>query len=188
MITVGEPASTMLERLAEDGNPEGLYSDLQFNPDVKAVGAFNYAVRPYPVAGFIGSQQAFEFVVENAAPGDRLSWMAMLIESNDWVYANGPGGIALFDQDGKPISGDVTGQVGLYDAGTESNEEPGVGANQAPRQPRPDTGTDTKYPVYAIIAPRENAGKVGTDPVGSGERKWNVPKIEEVLKVTITPR
>jgi hypothetical protein len=46
MYAVGRRAATMLERLAEDGNPEGFFSDLQFNPRVKATGAFNYMSAP----------------------------------------------------------------------------------------------------------------------------------------------
>ncbi len=40
------------------------------------------------------------------------------------------------------MSGDVTGQIQLWDAGTEVNQEPGVGPDQAPRQAGPDTGPD----------------------------------------------
>jgi hypothetical protein len=49
-------------------------------------------------------------------------------------------GIALFDANGKPIRGDVTSQILLWDAGTEVNEEPGLGPNQAALQPAPNTG------------------------------------------------
>ena len=41
-----------------------------------------------------------------------------------------------FDKNGKPLSGEVTSQLGLFDAGTEVNEEPGVGSSQAPRRSR----------------------------------------------------
>jgi hypothetical protein len=40
----------------------------------------------------------------------------------------------------KPIAGDITSQILLWDAGTEVNEEPGLGPNQAPLQPAPNTG------------------------------------------------
>ena len=58
----------------------------------------------------------------------------MYVQSNDLFLSPGDTGIALFADDGLPISGDITAQIGLWDAGTEVNEEPGVGANQAPRQ------------------------------------------------------
>jgi hypothetical protein len=38
------------------------------------------------------------------------------------------------------LNGDVTGMILLWDAGTEVNEQPGVGLYQAPRQSGPDTG------------------------------------------------
>ncbi len=189
MYVVGRRAATMLERLAEDGNPEGFFSDLQINPRVKATGAFNYAASPYPVAGFIGSKQAFEFVVKDAAPGDRLSFVTMFIESNDWFYANNAQGIALFGADGSPTSRDITNLVGLFDAGTEANEEPGVGMNQAPRQSRPDTGRPTQSPVYAMVPPSASLGSAMNEgAAGVGDRRWKGPEVGSVIRVTITPR
>jgi len=38
---------------------------------------------------------------------------------------------------GNPRTGDVTADVQLWDAGTEVNMEPGVGADQPPRQSAP---------------------------------------------------
>jgi len=187
MYTVGHRAATMLERMAEDGNPEGFYSDLQFNPAVKATGAFNYAAAPYPVAGFIGPKQSFEFVIKNAARGDRLSFVTMMIESNDWFYANNKQGIALFAADGTPRSGDITNLFGLFDAGTEGNEEPGVGMNQAPRQSRPDTGRTTRSPVYAIVPPVSGLG-ASMMGRGIGDRRWRGPEVRSVIKITIRPR
>jgi len=186
MYTVGRRAATMLERMAEDGNPEGFYSDLQFNRAVKATGAFNYAATPYPVAGFIGPKQAFEIVIKNAVRGDRLSFVTMMIESNDWFYANNKNGIALFGADGTPTSGNITHLIGLFDAGTEANEEPGVGMHQAPRQNRPDTGRTTKSAVYALRPP--SAGVGGSMGLGAGDRRWKGPQVGYVIRVTITPR
>jgi hypothetical protein len=182
IYSVGARHSTGLQRLAEDGNPEGLYSDLQVNPAVKGIGAFNVAKTPYPVAGFIGPGQAYEFIVSNASPGDRLSFATMFIDSNDWFYSNNSTGIDLFNADGTPCSGDVTARVGLFDAGTEANEEPGVGPNQAPRQPRPRTGRATDEAVYTIVAPA-----VGASVKGNGDRSWGAPPVADVIKVTITP-
>ncbi len=63
----------------------------------------------------------------------------MMGQSNDWFYAPADSGIELF-KNGKPISGDITAQIILWDAGTEVNEEPGIGPNQGPRQKAPNTG------------------------------------------------
>jgi hypothetical protein len=63
----------------------------------------------------------------------------MFAQSNDWFYSTGMNGIPFFNK-GVPVSGDVSSQIDLWDAGTEANEEPGIGSNQAPRQPAPNTG------------------------------------------------
>ena len=124
-----------LEALAEDGNPAELAANLPRNSGVFAtpVGADG----PGPLTP--GS--AYEFTLV-ARPGDRLSFATMYVQSNDLFLAPGETGIALFTDDRQPISGDITDQIGLWDAGTEVNEEPGVGANQAPRQAAANTGAD----------------------------------------------
>jgi hypothetical protein len=63
----------------------------------------------------------------------------MMGQSNDWFYAPGESGIELF-KNGKPISGDITEQIILWDAGTEVDQEPGIGSDQGPRQKAPNTG------------------------------------------------
>ena len=124
-----------LEALAEDGNPAELAANLPRNS-----GTFTTPVGadgPGPLTP--GNAYEFTFV---ARPGDRLSFATMYVQSNDLFLAPGDTGIALFTNDRQPISGDITAQIGLWDAGTEVNEEPGVGANQAPRQAGANTGAD----------------------------------------------
>lgn len=83
--------------------------------------------------------EAYEF--EFTAPqGANLSLATMFVQSNDWIYATSEDGIALYNQDGSKVSGDVTSQIDLYDVGTEEDQEPGTGDNQAPRQSGADTG------------------------------------------------
>jgi hypothetical protein len=50
----------------------------------------------------------------------------MMGQSNDWFYGPSDSGIELF-KNGKPISGDITSQIILWNAGTEVNQEPGIG-------------------------------------------------------------
>ena len=64
----------------------------------------------------------------------------MFVQSNDLFYAPDGEGIALFNEAGEAFSGDITEQFLLWDAGTEENEQPGVGLNQAPRQSGPNVG------------------------------------------------
>jgi hypothetical protein len=63
----------------------------------------------------------------------------MFGQSNDLFYAPKEG-MALFDQQNKPLQGDITRTLVLWDAGTEVNQEPGAGPDQAPRQKAPNTG------------------------------------------------
>jgi hypothetical protein len=121
--------------------------------------------------GDIWPGQAFEFKVA-AKPGERLTFAAMFVQSNDLFYAPREDGIALFDASGKPMSGDVTSQILLWDAGTEVNEEPGLGPNQAPLQAAPNTG------------PAEHGA---VRPITEVKDGFHYPTVPEVLRVTITP-
>jgi hypothetical protein len=147
LFTPGESASAGLEALAEDGDPTTLGEEVAGADGIFASGAFDS-----PVAGGepgpIGPGAAYGFTVE-ARPGDRLSFATMFVPSNDLFFAPGPSGIELF-RDGDAVSGAVTDRVGLWDAGTEQNEEPGAGPNQAPRQSGPDTGPAEDAPVRRI--------------------------------------
>jgi len=119
----------------------------------------------------IGPGGAFEFDVK-AGKGERLTFITMFAQSNDIFYAPGEEGIALYDAEGMPKSGDVTDEVMFWDAGTEVNEEPGVGPNQAPRQAGPNTGPDENGVVQLVSTN------------GDG---YAYPEVEEVIKVTLTP-
>ncbi len=136
-------------------------------PEFSSTGVFNTpagAAEPGPLA----SGSAYTFDV-SAAPGSKLSFATMFVQSNDLFYAPGETGISLFDADGMPITGDVTDQVMLWDAGTEVNQEPGVGADQAPRQAGPNTGEDEG----GVVQP------VSDD--------YTYPAISDVLSITVTP-
>lgn len=140
-----------LEPLAEDGNAEPLIARLKSQPGVRDAGMF--------VPG-----QAFEVT---AKPGEKLVFLTMFVQSNDLFFAPADGGIALFDASGKPLAGDATDRIRLWDAGTEVNETPGAGPNQAPRQAKPDTGPDENGTVH---------------PVTDG---FNYPEVNQVIDVTI---
>ena len=68
----------------------------------------------------------FEFDVQ-AAPGQKLSFASMFVPSNDIFFSPGPEGITLWPEDGEPVSGDVTGSVHLWDAGTDPKASPARG-------------------------------------------------------------
>ena len=157
---------TGLEAQAEDGNPEMLILLASHHAGVLTNGTFKHPVGA-DMPGPVTPGAAFEFEVK-ASPGAHLFITFMFGQSNDLFFGN-ENGIDLFDKDGKPLNGDVTSQFGLWDAGTEVNEEPGIGPNQAPRQKNPNTGTSEKK-------------KVG--PVKDG---FTYPATTDVLRITITP-
>lgn len=107
-----------------------------------------------------------------AKPGDRLGFAAMFVQSNDLFFAPKDGGIPLFDKGGRAMMGNRTGLVELYDAGTEVNQAPGVGADQAPRQAKPNTGPSEHEPVA---------------PVAGRHDGFAYPAVSAVIEVEIKP-
>ena len=153
IFTSGKPAGKDgLEALAEDGNSDALLKALQAKYGDKAD-----MFAP-----------GLEFEVK-AKPGDRLSFATMFVQSNDKFYAPADGSVALFDAAGKPVSGDLTSLVKLYDAGTEKDELPGAGPNQAPRQKAMNQG------------PNEGGS---VRPANDG---FTYPAVNAVIKLTVTP-
>ncbi len=99
--------------------------------------------------GPAGPGSGYEFTVPRSAAN--LSFATMFVQTNDWFWSPGPDGLALVDVDGNPVSGDVTDQISLWDAGTEADQAPGEGSDQAPRQAGPDTGdADPNTAVRAV--------------------------------------
>ena len=139
LFMAGTAASAGLEAMAEDGNPMDLASEAMDNENTHASGAFATPMGG-AAAGMAGPGEAYEFTVAGR-PGDMLSFATMFVQSNDLFYAPSEDGIALFPDGARPFSGDATEMVMLWDAGTELNERPGSGLNQAPRQSGPNTGT-----------------------------------------------
>ena len=126
-----------LEAQSEDGDPSRLAKSLKGTKGIKSVTVFNTPVGA-SAPGPITPGTAYEVSV-SAMPGDRLSLTLMMGQSNDWFYAPAEAGIELF-KDGKAISGDISSQMILWDAGTEVDQEPGIGPDQGPRQKGPNTG------------------------------------------------
>ena len=169
IFTEGKPArKNGLEMQAEDGDPSGLVASLNaMHHSSNLHGVFNTPVGAM-AAGPIRPGDSYEFTV-TAAPGMKLFMTQMFGQSNDWFYAPGPSGIALFDSKGNPIGGDVTTQLYLWDAGTEKDEEIGIGPNQGPRQKGPNTGVDEHGVVHRVK-----------------DERW-VAKNSQFFRITITP-
>lgn len=156
-----------LEGLAEDGNPADLAGALAGASGILASGVFNTpvgAAAPGPVT----PGGAYSFVV-TARPGDRLYFATMFVQSNDLFFGPGSAGVSLFSG-GQARQRDVTRQVALWDAGTEVNQAPGLGPDQAPRQAGANTGASEGGSVRLV------------------HDGFTYPGTASVLQVTITPQ
>ena len=105
-----------------------------------------------------------------AGRGHRIVFAMMFSESNDFYFAPVGAGQPLYDTEGAPIVGDVTANISLWDAGTEIDQEPGLGPDQAPRQAAPDTGAPDPMPWTRI----------------AWDNFDNLPRVDEVLRATLT--
>lgn len=140
LFDANQAASTALEALAEEGTNTPMLEALSARNDIDASGGFamianNDTYDANPIAP--GDVVSFQIT---ATPGQRLALATMYAQSNDIFLALPPEGLALFDADGQPLVGDHSAQVTLWDSGTELNEEPGTGPNQAPRQAQAGQG------------------------------------------------
>jgi hypothetical protein len=185
-----------LKGLAEAGMARAFEPNLRGLPGVRSSGFFSEPLLPLvrrmstsrmsepkspataasSSAGGAGSRmlqpgQRFEFTV-TAQPGDRLSLAMMIAQSNDALIATGPDGIALFDASGRPLAGNITSLLLTWDAGTEVNEEPGVGRNQGLRQGAPHAGDPERRPVR---------------PLAEAEFGSAWPEVDRMVRVTVTP-
>jgi hypothetical protein len=169
LFSEGKPArKNGLEMQGEDGDPSGLVASLvAMHHSSNLHGVFNTPVGAM-AAGPIRPGDSYEFTV-TAAPGMKLFMAQMFGQSNDWFYAPGANGIALFDAKGAPVSADITNQFYLWDAGTEKDEEIGIGPNQGPRQKGPNTGEDEHGVVHRVK-----------------DARWT-GKNAEFFRITITP-
>ncbi len=167
----GVAANGGLEELAESGNPGVLVKNLEARGHDGMDGVMLHGVFNTPVGANgpapIGPGGAYEFTF-TAEPGMRLSLATMFGQSNDWFYAPKRQGVDLF-KNGKALSGDITNEFMLFDAGTEKDEEPGVGLNQGPRQKDP------------------NAGEAENGKVHPAKTSSFFTRNGELFKVTITP-
>jgi hypothetical protein len=143
-----------LEEVAEDGMPGRLASSLSETESVATAGAFNTPVgsdSPGPLTP--GNSYEFTVTAHSGRPQMSLSLVTMFIPSNDAFFAlGGENGLALFTDGGStPRTGNVTNVVSLWDAGTEVNQEPGVGNNQPQRQRAANVGDVEREVVEPMV-------------------------------------
>jgi hypothetical protein len=160
----GKKANPALEAQAEDGSPDLFSKKLLTKVGSVYMGVFNVPAggsAPGPILA--GGVYEFTFT---ASEGMRFNLISMYGQSNDLFYSP-KGALDLFDADGNPLTGDITDRLLLWDAGTEKNQAPGFGDEQAPRQKMANTGA-AENGVVSLV-------KDG----------YNYPGVKDVLQVTI---
>ncbi|MFO7564869.1 MAG: spondin domain-containing protein [Enhygromyxa sp.] len=136
LFATGSQASAGLERLVEDGRPQLLLEQLEQLEDAGEIERHGLA----PADGAViepGATVEFRF---HASPGAHLDFVTGYLAANDKFVAGRSTGVPLFDERGEPRTGELDWALGLFDAGTEVDEPPGLGANQFERQSRRNGG------------------------------------------------
>ena len=156
----GEPATSGLTMLAEQGDASLFALELSQRPEVTSYGGFppgadgasydELPIRP-------GDTATFDL---SALSDERLSIATMFIHSNDVLVATPPEGLVLDLEPGQVV--DVSSRLELWDAGTERNEEPGFGD----AQPMQGPGGERENGVVHRIEGTDAAGWSYPDPVG----------------------
>jgi hypothetical protein len=168
-----------LEAIAEDGDPSSLAAALAGQAGVEASGVFNTPVGASGPGPLLPGQ-AYEFTFSTTMTTSQLSLATMFVHSND-VFASPDGeGISLFGSGGTLQMGerDVTTEFTFWDAGTEVNEAPGMGPNQAPHQAGPDTGA-----AEDVVHPFDNTTR-GL-PLADGVADVSVTEAAGTFTVTV---
>lgn len=166
LFGAGSQASPGLEKLSEDGKPELLLEQMK-DEDLEQFGLA-------PEDGSVlapGSRVEFRLLAE---PGDHLEFLTGYLAANDKFIAP-TRLVPLFDEQGNPRTGELGWALGLFDAGTEVDEPPGLGSHQFERQSSRGAGPDENTMVREIY----------------GEwNGWVYPRAEQILgvRVDVVPR
>jgi len=167
-FTPGEDADLGTERIAEDGFVSEEDQDLDAAANVAAHGTFDAPGGNVPA---IEPGESATFTI-SGVPGERFTFETMFVQSNDYFYAFDGDGIELFVGDA-PVSGDVTAQVRLWDAGTEVDGPLG-GPNQKLSQD----------PSAVDVGPDEDEA---VRLVSETQAPFTLPSVSSVLQITIVP-
>jgi len=117
VFTVGQRASVGVKEIAENGNLVPLHDALDETRGVTAIHAGMKPVVPADSPGDAMFDSHATFTIETAQHASRLSWVSMLICTNDGF--TGVDSLDLPDRIGQSVVRATAG----YDAGTERNTE-----------------------------------------------------------------
>ena len=194
LFKTGQAASSGLRQLAENGSPNGLRTASVGQSSGKWPTGGVWTPQPVPAAtpqppaapspqnsggrvtvfgnGMepIGPRQHVEFTLQ-ARPGDQLTLITSLLETNDFYFSTNEWGIALYDANGRPRTIAATKFINMWDAGTEVNEEPSRGKFQPARQPWANSGA----------ADPDNRVRRGQDDFGP----FPIGPVEQIIDVFI---
>lgn len=131
--------------------------------------------KPGMIDGNLGPGEYYE-IRFTAGFGHHLSLATMMLESNDWFFGVDPAGIPLYTS-GQPLSGDITHLIRLYDAGTEIDQEPGVG---------PDTGLLQATRGQGAVDPNRLVRLVPDVVTLSSGATFVRPAIASMIRVTLS--
>ncbi|GAB4563628.1 MAG: hypothetical protein Tsb0020_12960 [Haliangiales bacterium] len=181
LFNPGAPPLVVLERLAEDGNPDELDRLLSFAPDGLANGV---EAADGDGDDALAPGESVTFTVTPDADHGTFNLLAMVVQSNDTFLALGPTGVSLLDDEGarRPaadVNDAIKAALTAWDAGTETNQAGAAGGDQALRQANPNTGV--KGPN---LGASEGDGMVRE---ASEEPVWLYPSAEQVIRVTVRP-
>jgi hypothetical protein len=112
-----------LKQLAQQGNADILAASLMNKPGIKHVyvlPAADTKVLLPKINGMNGGKVSHDIEVKE---GDRLAIATMYGFSNDWFFATSGNGV-------KPVPGDISNSIVLYDNGTAIDQFPGAGITQ----------------------------------------------------------
>ncbi len=167
-FTTGAPDRDLgLEALAEDGNPAALAQAIHDQGlPVRVVNQTTDAEGPEPLL----PGTTYETTITIHPAESNLSLAFMYVQSNDLFVGSPPGGINMWDAYGNPRSGDITGYLSLWDAGTEENQMPGTGSYQPLRQGNLYRGPVDPDSTVRIVADG-----------------YTYPTVQDLVLVTVTP-
>lgn len=158
--------------LAENGDPALLTQTLRLDSSVEIIGIANDPSNG--TRGILAPGQSFTLILSTFSTSDRLSLVTSFLQGNDIVVSTRPEGIALFNDSGVPLSGEITDQFNYYDIGTEINQPPGIGPEQVLRQGDAPTGQTSAGTRESGLTRILNDG-------------FSYPPISNTIRVTITP-
>jgi hypothetical protein len=206
VFAVGQKASFELKEISENGNNtpmlkllgarlnSGSIYDLRVSPTLlvpaghpgsqpDAAAPCNIAVFTPPWSGSAGCPDSWTTVIRANARNDRLSWVSMLVCTNDGF--TGVDGLSLPHRVGRTVSVNTP----AYDAGTEMNTErladmvPPCQSTIGVKSPTNAPGTGASNPALyegGVISPHQ--GIKGTGDLNPTVSGWNGP----VGRLTVT--